>query len=218
MTTNQLTDLVYNKAKSLHYQQAALAYADDTTQIARSKTELQRIVNISREFYKINNIEINSKKSELLVLNASKKNVKKDEQYSISMGKKKEDTVYAKKDTNSFRHLGVWISNKNNKICSLNIIRNEINKICKAIKWKRVSTSQLVYINNNVLLPSVEYRLQTVFLTKSTCDKLQRPIWILIKNKLGLASTTANSICSHIRFLGLRLIQQNQLAYYFTEQ
>ena len=107
MTTNQLTDLVYNKAKLLHYQQAALAYADDMTWIARSKTELQRIVNISREFYKINNIEINSKKSELLVLNASKKNEKKDEQHSISMRKKKEDTVYAKKDTNSFRHLGV---------------------------------------------------------------------------------------------------------------
>ena len=39
----------------------------------------------------------------------------------------------------------------------------------------------------------------------------------LIKNKLELASTTANSICSHIGFLGLRSIWQNQLAHHFTE-
>jgi hypothetical protein len=40
---------------------------------------------------------------------------------------------------------------------------------------------------------------------------------MLIKNKLELASTTANSICNHIGFLGLRSIWQNQLAHHFTE-
>ena len=89
--------------------------------------------------------------------------------------------------------------------------------MCKAIKWKRASASQLIYLNNSVLLPSIEYRLQTTFLTKSTCDKIQRPIWILIKNKLELASTTASSICSHISFLSLRSIWQNQIAHQFTE-
>ena len=46
---------------------------------------------------------------------------------------------------------------------------------------------------------------------------MQKPIWALIKNKLELASTTANSICSHRGFLGLKLIWQNQLAHHFTE-
>ncbi|CAG8478731.1 12414_t:CDS:2 [Cetraspora pellucida] len=60
----------------------------------------------------------------------------------------------------------------------------------KAIKWKKASASQLIYLNNNVLLPSIEYRLQTTFLSKVICNNLQRPIWILIKNKLELASST----------------------------
>ena len=77
--------------------------------------------------------------------------------------------------------------------------------------------SQLVYLNNSVLLPNIEYRLQTTFLSKSVCDKLQRPIWVLTKNKLDLASTTANAICSHNGFLGLCSIWQNQLAHHFTE-
>ena len=89
--------------------------------------------------------------------------------------------------------------------------------MCKAIKWKKASASQLIYLNNSVLLLSIEYRLQTIFLSKSICNNLQRPIWVLIKNKLELASSTANSICSYIGFMGLRSIWQNQLAYHFTE-
>ena len=37
---------------------------------------MQRIINIFNEFYEINDIKINSKKSELIVMNANKKKVK----------------------------------------------------------------------------------------------------------------------------------------------
>src|SRR5437868_13643849 len=125
--------------------------------------------------------------------------------------------VYAKKESDLARHLGVWISSKGKPHLSLNIIRNEISRMCRTIKWKKASASQLIYLNNSVLLPSIEYRLQISFLSKSICNNLQRPIWILIKNKLELASSTANSICSHVGFMGLRSIWQNQLAHHFTE-
>ena len=90
-------------------------------------------------------------------------------------------------------------------------------RMCKAIRFKRATVSQLIYLNNSVLLPSIEYRLQTSFLTKSKCDRIQKPIWILIKNKLELARSVANSICSHIGQLNLRSIWQNQLAHHITE-
>ena len=86
MITNWPTDLAHNKTKKLAHQQAVLAYADNTTWIARSKDELQKIVDISNEFYEINDIEINSKKSELVVVNAKKKG-KEKEPLAIIVGK-----------------------------------------------------------------------------------------------------------------------------------
>src|SRR5207237_4380836 len=61
-------DLTTNKIQLSSWQQGVLAYADDTTWLARSRKEMQKIVDISSEFYELNDIEINSKKSELLVL------------------------------------------------------------------------------------------------------------------------------------------------------
>src|SRR6266487_334611 len=216
MTTKWPTNTSYNLTKEISVRQAVLAYADDTTWIAKSKEELQRIISISNEFYELNDIEINSKRSELLVINVNKKKYKEKDQLTISMGNNQNE-VHAKKEADLVRHLGVWISDKGKPSLCLRIIKNEIGKICKAIKWKRASASQLIYLNNSILLPSIEYRLQTTFLNKSICNNLQRPIWILIKNKLELARSTANSICSHIGFMGLRSIWQNQLTHHFTE-
>ena len=105
MTTKWPTDITYNLTKELSHRQAVLAYADDTTWIAKSKKELQDIINISNEFYEINDIEINSKKSELIAINVNKK-CKGEDQLAIIIGKS-QSKVYAKKETDLARHLGV---------------------------------------------------------------------------------------------------------------
>ena len=133
MTTKWPTNISYNLTKEISHQQAVLAYADDTTWIAKSKEELQRIINISNEFYELNDIEINSKKSELIAINVNKMKCKVKNQFAIIIGKS-QNKVYAKKETDLTRYLGVWISSKKKLSLSLNIIRNKISKMCKAIK------------------------------------------------------------------------------------
>ena len=79
--------------KEIYHQQAVLAYADDTTWIARSKEELQKIINTANEFYTLNNIKINSKKSELLVFNANSKAREIKEYYIANIGIKRDISI-----------------------------------------------------------------------------------------------------------------------------
>ena len=133
MLTNWLIDLVHNKTKVFEHSQAVLAYANDTTWITRSKMELQKISNIANEFYKINDIEINSKKSELIVLNSNTKEKKAKDTLTIIVGKSY-DRVTAKKNSELARYLGVWILSKKNQNDSLSIIKNEVSRMCKILK------------------------------------------------------------------------------------
>ena len=216
MNVNWPINLSSNKTQEVSWRQGVLAYADDTTWIAKSKEELQRIIRISDEFYELNDIEINGKKSELLVINPCLTGSKGDKESAIIVGKNK-DVVLAKRGTEVIRHLGVWLSEKGGNEYNTKVITGEISKMCKAIKFKRASVSQLVYLNNSVLLPSIEYRLQTSFLSKQKCEQIQRPIWITIKNKMELARSAANSLCSHNGLIGLRSIWQNQIVHHYTE-
>src|SRR5437868_5176109 len=110
----------------------------------RSKKELLEIIKIFNEFYELNDIEINRKKSELLVINHKQTRSDSNSDFAIRVGNNK-DIVYIKREVKAIKYLGVWILEKGGNECNVKIITREVLKICKAIRFKRVLASQLIY-------------------------------------------------------------------------
>src|SRR2546429_3528636 len=145
---------------------AALAFVDDTAWVAESHKDLQQTIDISNEFFELNDIAINGNKSELMVVNVASI---KDQPASINMGTgQNATTVIAAEPTTAIRYLGVWFSSKRDRKNKEFIASNEIRNLVTVIKNKKITIDQALYINNRVLIPRLEYRLCTMFFDPTT--------------------------------------------------
>ncbi|PKK66688.1 hypothetical protein RhiirC2_784468 [Rhizophagus irregularis] len=81
-------------------------YMDDTVFLESSKFRMQKIVDIANDFYLINDIDINVKKSEMIIINLS---VERHDQI-IKLGRNR--SIVQATNNNEIRYLGVWFSNK----------------------------------------------------------------------------------------------------------
>src|SRR5260363_107771 len=97
------------------------------------------------------------------------------------------------------------------------MVQKEVQTVARMIGRKHVSLAQMIYINNRILLPRIEYRMQHCLLSRNTCDRLQSSIWKTIKNKANMAITVANSVLTHKHIAGQRSIWQNQMSHHMTE-
>ena len=143
---------------------STLAYADDTTWVAESKTALQKIIQVSNSFFTLNDIEINGAKSEAIAWRPHKQ---EKEENSIQMGTPP-SLVKVKKLEESTRFLGVWISLRKQEKTSTSRCKKEVSKLTSILRYKKLSASQIIYINNMVLLPKLEYLLANVYLKKKS--------------------------------------------------
>ena len=103
------------------------------------------------EFYQINDISINGKKSELIVFNKDSK-----ESEEIEIGKNKEK-IRAKRGDEVARFLGIWISKCMNKASTIKIIKKETDELKQIVRKKKLTNSQIIYINNRILILYIEY-------------------------------------------------------------
>ena len=117
----EVLDLQTNRVKISKVKQAAVAYADDTTWVAKSKEEMQAIVQISQRFFKFNDIQINSAKLKLLVINSS---VRKEERCVMI----ENFQLQVEKRYSLTRMLGMWLSIEANESLVVKKAKNIIQQ------------------------------------------------------------------------------------------
>jgi hypothetical protein len=176
---------INNKTSWQHYHIniPILAYMDDTTYIDSSRTRIQMSIDIANEFYDLHDIDINGKKSELIVFN-SKEPL---EEQNVCIGRN-HDIVPA--STGEVRYLGCYFLAKQNRKRLIKRITIMIEEFIKPLRSKRISNAHVVYLVNKILNPRIAYVAQLISLNIATWDKLYKPILRLVKNKCNLPRST----------------------------
>ncbi|KAF9271102.1 hypothetical protein BGZ68_004222, partial [Mortierella alpina] len=144
---------------------ATIAYMDDTDFISHSQQGLQDILEIATSFLVLNALEINPKKTELVVINPNA------EDLTVRFGA---DTITAHPATKAVRSLGVWFSADGKGAHTRQIVSDEVSTICAILSRKALTDKQTVYIINNVLIPRILYRLTTTVLFPAETNAIVR--------------------------------------------
>ena len=97
-----------NKERShIFIKQTTIEYMDDTTWIARSKRDMDSILEEAQIFYKANDSQVNSEKSILITINN-----KNPGPATVKVGPNKDLVTELDRNSQS-RFLGIWFGNKN---------------------------------------------------------------------------------------------------------
>ena len=106
---------------------------------------------------------------------------------------------------------------KGQEKASISRCNKEVGRITSTLKIKKLSAQQIVYINNMVLLPKLEYLLSNVIVNKRKCDAIHQPMIRLIKQKAELPATCANVTICHKEFFGVMSLWQKHIEHHISE-
>src|SRR5438477_96757 len=137
---------------------------DDLNLLSTSKTKLQTSLNITTEFFLLNDIKANPSKTKLLAINTKKTK-------EIQM---MDTPIKAQHSTTPIRILGIWISEKSIIQPNRTKIIEDVHLIKQSLKRKYTTGPIAIYLYKKVLLPRIEYKLQTTYLTS---NQLTTPLY-----------------------------------------
>jgi len=194
-----------NAIKQLTIRQAAIAYMDDTTWIARSQTDMNHILERAKWFYAANDSQINGSKSVLITINSQNKQPNK-----IYLGVKQEEVKELDRKCHS-RFLGIWLGCKDQNKDTIKRIQHEIQTILPNLGRKLITDKHVEYIINRVLIPRIEYRIQHSSISSYTANLLSIQLRKTIKQVSKILGTIPNPTIHHKSFYRLKSIWEIQL-------
>ncbi|CAJ0629167.1 16197_t:CDS:2 [Entrophospora sp. SA101] len=180
---------------------------DDTTLIGNNLEGMTRLHQITKSFYKANDIKDNPNKSVLININAKEEEMQLDDHNKITAIKKSE----------SARYLGILIDG-DGKIKSQKNKILEFSRTAAAIARKKSITElQVTYLFNKVIIPAIEYKLQLCILSKQECIQIMNPFLQLFKVKAKLVRSFPTSAIKNIRLYNLTDLHNLQTQHHVTK-
>ncbi|EXX74037.1 hypothetical protein RirG_054790 [Rhizophagus irregularis DAOM 197198w] len=173
-----------------------IAYMDDTSYLDSSGDKIQASINIATQFYYFHDVDINGKKSELMVINPK---LPRDELY-ITIGR---DNSKVQATDKEIRYLGCYFSSSNSRKRSIKRLQDIIERFLNPIRRKRITVGHIAYLINHVLIPRVVYVAQLMTLSENEWNILFTPVIKLVKQICELPKSYPTSALYHRYILGI---------------
>ncbi len=184
---------------------AGVAFVDDTTWVARNKNAIQHTLDVATEFFDLNGIEINAKKTQVITINNKRPRTDSALQFGTPV-----EEIYPVGKKEAVRMLGVWVNSAGSPKPTTDLIKNETTTTCMILRRKAVTDRQTTYIVNSVLVNRIIYRISAQIIPKTTLKQLTGQYMAVCKAKAHLPSTTPNSIMAHHRFYSVKQLTDAQ--------
>ncbi|CAI2193037.1 6101_t:CDS:1, partial [Funneliformis geosporum] len=168
-------------SSSLSVNISSLGYMDDANWIASFKEDLEYILDIADEYYSLTRAAINKNKSRLL----SNALISPDT-IQLKFGS---SFIHITPDLGSVHFLSVLINIFNSSSFVKKQTKDTISSFISILKSKPFTDKQLIYIFNSILMPTLEYHLQTTLLSYNECNTFSAPIRRLLKTNSKFASS-----------------------------
>ena len=190
-----------NKDQTIISHISSCAFVDDTIWCSSSRTKMQQILDLASEFYRINDIEINTDKSAIIVINP------KTKPKPVTIQGR---PVIPLRDGESTRYLGIYLSTEGINKPTIKKVEEELIYITNKIKTKAITDKQAHYLIHNVLFPIIEYRTQASYLTQEKCEEWDRHIRGAFKRKARLPSNIPTNALQHPHLYNIKKINTLQ--------
>ncbi|PKK61788.1 hypothetical protein RhiirC2_718175 [Rhizophagus irregularis] len=200
-------DKAAGPSKSLSAIVSSQMYMDDVTWLTGSKYTLEKILDITDEFNKMNNIQINYEK---FAMTTNEEIQTIDGEIDINFGSEIRK-IKPIKAGESVRILGVWVNLDLNTKFVLNQCKNIIRNYNRIIHKKRVTDLQMKYIYNHVIIPRIEYKSQLTIWNHNQIEQLNKLCRSMFKQKTSLVATIPNSVIHSSLGYGVKDIGTIQL-------
>ncbi|KAG9296530.1 hypothetical protein G9A89_015122 [Geosiphon pyriformis] len=180
---------------------AAGAFVNNTIWIGSSQAATQHILDIANDFFRINDILINNKKTVAIFVNCQVVNpCLIISGASISITKKEK----------SYHYLGIFLSSEGLSRPSLVKAQLDVWFFVNLVLKKTISDKQFTYLTSAVFFPIISYRTQFSFIPVSVCNKWDALIHKDLKSRFGLLLDFFNDAPHHSFLYNLKTFKQIQ--------
>ena len=177
---------------------SSLAYVDDTVWVAHSKLQAQHMLDLAMDFFYINDIAINVKKTVLMVINLSSSPFVDPLQF----GKPALPLIPIHKSEGT-RYLGCHVSADGTLVAQKYLIDELVAGFVNQLMPKQVTDFQAIYLINHILVPTILARCILMVPSYQECLKWTRQYLNLVKQKSRLPRDTPNVMLFHPRLYKL---------------